>query len=69
MGFPMAPQSLIPIKQLKSVAYSSQGSHVGQLISATDWQMAARRENVVSITLRQVQYINFLNQIRYFSIK
>ena len=37
-------------KQIKSVAYSSQGSHTGQL----DWQMAARRDNVISIKLHQV---------------
>ena len=37
-----------------SVAYSSQGSHTGQLDSATDWQMAVQWDNVISITLRQV---------------
>ena len=30
--------------------------------------MAAQRDNVISITLRQVSYVAFLNQIRYFSI-
>ena len=39
--------------KIKSVAYSSQGSHTGQLDSATDWQMAVRLDNVISITLRQ----------------
>ena len=39
---------------MKSVAYSSQESHIGQLDFATDWQMALRRDNVISITLRQV---------------
>ena len=39
----------------KSGAYSSQGSHTGQLdFSATDWQMAARRDNVINITLRRL---------------
>jgi hypothetical protein len=37
--------------------------------SATVWQMAARRDNLISITLRQVYNVDFLNQIRYFSIK
>ena len=32
------------------VAYGSQRNHTDQL-SATDWQMAARRDNVISITL------------------
>ena len=35
------------------MAYSSQGNHTGQL-AATDRQMAVRRDNVISITLRQV---------------
>ena len=36
------------------MAYSSQGSHTGQKTSATDRQIAARRDNVISITLHQV---------------
>jgi len=44
----------ILLLNIKSVAYSSQGSLTGQLDSATDRQMAARRDNVISITLRQV---------------
>ena len=40
--------------KLKSVAYSSQGSHTGQLDFSNDWQMAVQRDNVIRITLRQV---------------
>ena len=40
------------MKKIKSVAYSSQGrSHSGQL-DFCNW-LAARRDNVISITLRQ----------------
>ena len=53
---------------MKSVAYSSQGSHTGQLYFC-NCQMAERRDNVISITLRQLNNVDFLNQIRYFSIK
>ena len=42
---------LIKLK-IKSVAYSSQGSHSAQL-DFCNW-LAARRDNVISITLRQV---------------
>ena len=52
------PMKYIPkletIKKIKSMAYSSRGSHTGHLDSATDWQMAVRRDNVISITVRQV---------------
>ena len=37
--------------------------------STTDWQIAVRRDNVISTMLRQVYNIGFLNQIRYFPIK
>ena len=47
-------ETVIAIKKIKSVAYSSQGSLTGQVTSATDWQMAVRRDNVISITLCQV---------------
>ena len=41
--------------KIKSVAYSSQGSHTGQLDFCNWlWQMPVRRDNVISITLRQV---------------
>ena len=40
------------ILKIKSVAYSSQGSQTGQLGSC-NW-LAAQRDNVISITLRQV---------------
>ena len=38
-------------------------------ISATNWQMAARKDNMIK--LRSIKFINvdILNQIRYFSIK
>ena len=36
-----------------------------ELTSTTDWRMAAGRNNVISITLRQV-YEDFLNQILCF---
>ena len=39
-------------KKNKSVAYSSQGSHTGQL-DFRNW-LAVRRDNVISVTLRQV---------------
>ena len=38
---------------MKSVAYTSQGSHTGQ--QDFDWKMAVRRDNVISITLRQIE--------------
>ena len=44
---------IIKIKT-KSVAYSSQGSHIGQLDFCNWLADAARRDNVISITLRQV---------------
>ena len=40
-------------KQIKCVAYNSQGNHTDQLHCATDWQMAVRRGNVIRIILRQ----------------
>ena len=46
--------TILKILKIKSLAYSLQGSHTGQLGFCTDWQMAARRGNVISITLRQV---------------
>ena len=39
--------------KIKSVAYSSEGSYIGQL-DFWKWQIAVRRDNVISITLRQV---------------
>ena len=42
---------LLLLLKIKSVGYSSQGTNTGQL---DRWQMAARRHNVISITLRQV---------------
>ena len=36
---------------MKHVAYSSQGSHTGQL---DFWQMAVQQDNAISITLRQI---------------
>ena len=41
------------------MAYNSQGSPLVNYASETDWLVAVRRDNVISITL----------QIRYFSIK
>ena len=38
--------------KIKSVAYSSQENHTGQLEFATDWRKAAGRDNVISITLK-----------------
>ena len=52
------------------MAYSSQGSHAGQLdCCKTDWQMAVGHDNVTNI--RHIKSINvdFLNLVRYFSIK
>ena len=44
----------ILIKLIKSVAYSTQGSHTGQL-NFCKWQAdGERRDNVISITLSQV---------------
>jgi hypothetical protein len=40
--------------KIKSVAYSSHGSHTFQLDCATDWQMAVWLDNVISIMLCQV---------------
>ena len=39
---------------IESVTYSSKGATPVNQTSTTDWQMAARRDNVISITLRQV---------------
>ena len=38
-------------------------------ISATGWLLVARRDNVINITLLKYNNVDFLNQIRYFSIK
>ena len=44
-----------PNFHFKKLAYSSQGSHTGQLkTSATDLQKTARWVNVISIKLHQV---------------
>ena len=40
--------------KIKSVAYSSQGSHTGQLDFCNWLADGKRRDNVISITLRQV---------------
>ena len=40
--------------KIKSVAYSSQGSHTSQLDFCNWLADAVRRDNVISITLRQV---------------
>ena len=42
------------LKKIKPMAYNSQGSNTFNENSASDWQMAARRDNVISITLHQV---------------
>jgi hypothetical protein len=44
--------NVILLRGIKSMVYSSQGRH--NETSATDWQMTARRNNVISITLRQI---------------
>ena len=51
------------------MAYNSQGSHAVNLTSDTDWQMAVRWDNVISITLVNSINADFLNHIQYFSIK
>ena len=53
----------------KSVTYSSKGSQTSQINFTTDFQIAARRNNVIRITLLKFINIGFLNQIRYFLIK
>ena len=40
--------------KIESLAYSSQGATPVNLTFVTDWQTAARRGNVISITLHQV---------------
>ena len=49
------------MKKITCVAYSSQGT------SAADWQMAVRRDNVIRITLSNVDFLKsdplFLNQV------
>ena len=40
--------------KIKSVAYSSQGSHIGQLDFCNWLADDSTQENVISITLRQV---------------
>ena len=35
----------------KSVPYISQGNHTAQLDSASDWQIAARQDNMINTTL------------------
>ena len=42
------------IYKIKSVTYSSQGSHTGQLDFSNWLAMTLRRDNVIIITLRQV---------------
>ena len=41
----------------------SKGTILVNYISATDWKMAVRRDNVISIKLRQIYNVEFLNQI------
>ena len=48
---------------------ASKGAIPVNYISATDWQIAVRCDNVISIKLRKSNNVDFLNQIRYFSIK
>jgi hypothetical protein len=50
------------------VAYSFQESHTGQLDFCTDWQMTIQRDDVISIILCDVYYVDFLNHILYFSL-
>ena len=40
-------------------------NHTSQLDFCNWRQKAVRRDNVISIMLRQVYYVDFLNQIRY----
>ena len=60
---------IIEIKTLNLWLTARKGATPVNLTSATDWQMAAWRDNVISILLRQVNNVDFLKQIRYFSIK
>ena len=55
----------IKILKIKSVIYSFLGT-LWYYKSATDWQVPARKANMVSFKLIN---IDFLNYIRYFSIK
>ena len=48
---PILTTLLLSLK-IKSVAYSSQGNHTGQL-DFCNW-LAVRRDNVINMTLRQV---------------
>ena len=50
------PRCLFPTCLIKnmSVAQKSQESHAGELDSASYWQMAARRDSVISITLYHI---------------
>ena len=45
-------------KKNKYVAYNSQGRHIGHVDFCADYQMEVRRENVISITLRQVKQLD-----------
>ena len=53
--YPTLLSNINNIIKFKYVTYSSQGSHIGQL-DFCNWleEMAVRRDNVISITLRQV---------------
>ena len=53
-------------KKIKSVAYSSQGSHTGQL-DFCNWQY----NKIMWLPLHSIKSndVDFLNQIYYFSIK
>ena len=57
------------IKKLDLWLIAPKGATPVNQISATDWQIAVQRDNVISITLRQSNNVDSLNQVRYFLIK
>ena len=57
------------INTIESVAYSSQGTIPVNYASVTDWQMAVRWNNAISKCSFKSINVDFLNQIRYFTIK
>ena len=56
-----------PLSLYISVAYGFQESNLVNSTSATDWQMAVRSDNLIALHFKFI-YVDFLNQIRYFSI-
>ena len=69
MTLPLSQAAYKTLFKLNLRLRALKGATLVNWTSATDWQMTVWRSNGISITLRQVCNVNFLNQIRYFLAK